>query len=49
VPPEALPRKNVKQFFFYLVCEAIGTAAIPGLFVPASGDTEDDCGETDGM
>jgi hypothetical protein len=29
---------------FYLVCEAIGTAALP-----ASGDSEDDCGEVDGM
>jgi hypothetical protein len=29
--------------FFYLVCEAIGTAK------PASGDSEDDCGEADGM
>jgi hypothetical protein len=35
------------QIFFYLVCEAVGTAATPGLFVPASGDGEDDCGEVD--
>jgi hypothetical protein len=35
--------------FIYLVCEAIGTAATPGLLVPASGDSEDDCGEVDGM
>jgi hypothetical protein len=36
-------------FFFYLVCEAIGTAATPGPIVPASGDSEDDCGEADGI
>jgi hypothetical protein len=37
-------------FFLILVCEAIGTAATRGLFiVPASGDSEDDCGEADGM
>jgi hypothetical protein len=34
------------DYFFYLVCEAIGTAATP---VPALGDSEDDCGEGDGM
>jgi hypothetical protein len=39
-----------KWFLFYLVCEAAGTAATPGLaIVPASGDNEDDCGEADGM
>jgi hypothetical protein len=32
-------------YFFYLVCETIGTAATPGPIVPASGDSEDDCGE----
>jgi hypothetical protein len=31
---------NPQRLFFYLVCEAI---------VPASGDSEDDCGEADGM
>jgi hypothetical protein len=36
-------------FFLILVCEAIGTAATPGPIVPASGDSEDDCGEADGM
>jgi hypothetical protein len=34
-------------FFIYLVCETIGTAATPR--VPASGDSEDDCDEADGM
>jgi hypothetical protein len=32
-------------FFFYLVCETIGTAATPWPIVPASDDSEDDCGE----
>jgi hypothetical protein len=32
-----------------LVCEAIGTAATTWPIVPASGDSEDDCGEADGM
>jgi hypothetical protein len=32
----------------HLVCEAIGTAVTPDL-LPASGDSEDDCGEADGM
>jgi hypothetical protein len=37
-------------FFFNLVCEAIGTAATPAWpIVPASGHSEDDCGEADGM
>jgi hypothetical protein len=36
-------------FIYYLVCEAIGTAATPDTIVPASGDNEDDCGEADGM
>jgi hypothetical protein len=36
-------------FYYYLVCEAIGTEATPGTIVPASGDSEDDCGEADGM
>jgi hypothetical protein len=35
--------------FFYLVCEAIGTAATPGLLCQPRGDSEDDCGEADGM
>jgi hypothetical protein len=39
----------IQKFLFYLVCEAIGTAATPGPIVVASGDGEDDCGETDGM
>jgi hypothetical protein len=34
--------------FFNLVCEAIGTADTPGLLC-VSGDSEDDCGEADGM
>jgi hypothetical protein len=38
-----------QNFFLILVCEAIGTAATPGPIVPASGDSEDDCGEADGM
>jgi hypothetical protein len=33
-------------YYYYLVCEAIGTAAT---ILPASGDSEDDCGEADGM
>jgi hypothetical protein len=37
-------------FFYYLVYEAIGTAATPGLLCqPPSGNSEDDCGEADGM
>jgi hypothetical protein len=37
-------------FFLILVCEAIGTAATQSWrIVPASGDSEDDCGEADGM
>jgi hypothetical protein len=36
-------------FFFYLVSEAIGTAATPGLLCQPQGDSEDDCGEADGM
>jgi hypothetical protein len=36
-------------FFVCLVCEAIGTAAHSWPIVPASGDSEDDCGEVDGM
>jgi hypothetical protein len=41
---------NKYPFFLILVCEAIGTAATPGLlFVPASGDSEDDCAEADEM
>jgi hypothetical protein len=35
--------------FFNLVCEAIGTAATPGLLCQISGDSEDDCGEADGI
>jgi hypothetical protein len=35
--------------FYIMVCEAIGTAATPGPIVPASVDSEDDCGEADGM
>jgi hypothetical protein len=30
-------------------CEAIGTAATPGLLCQPWGDSEDDCGEADGM
>jgi hypothetical protein len=37
------------SFFFYMVCEATGTTATPGPIVAASGDSEDDCGEADGM
>jgi hypothetical protein len=40
---------SVFNSFFFLVCEAIGTAATPGLIVPASGYGEGDCGEADGM
>jgi hypothetical protein len=43
---------DVCHFFFIiiLVCEAIGIAATPGLWRGlASGDSEDDCGEADGM
>jgi hypothetical protein len=36
-------------FFFYLVCEPIGTAATPGLLCQPRDDIEDDCGEADGM
>jgi hypothetical protein len=36
-------------FFLILDCEAIGTAATPWPIVQASGDSEDDCGEADGM
>jgi hypothetical protein len=36
-------------FFLILIYEAIGTAATPWSIVPASGDSEDDCGEADGM
>jgi hypothetical protein len=36
-------------FFLILVCEAIGTSGHSWLIVPASGDSEDDCGEADGM
>jgi hypothetical protein len=36
-------------YYYYLVCEAIGTAATPWSIVPASGDSEEDCGEADGM
>jgi hypothetical protein len=40
----ALKQMNVIYFYYYyLVCEAI----VP--IVPASGDSEDDCGEADGM
>jgi hypothetical protein len=35
--------------FLILICEAIGTAATGWPIVPASGDSEDDCGEADGM
>jgi hypothetical protein len=35
--------------FFYLVCEAIGTMATPGLLCQPRVDSEDDCGEADGM
>jgi hypothetical protein len=35
--------------FYYLVCEAIGTAATPGLLCQPRGDSEDVCGEADGM
>jgi hypothetical protein len=37
-------------YYYYLVCEAIGTAATPTWpIVPTSGDSEDDCWEADGM
>jgi hypothetical protein len=36
------------DILLYLVCEAIGTAATPGLCA-SLGDSEDDCGEADGM
>jgi hypothetical protein len=36
-------------FFYYLVCEAIGTSATQGLLCQTSGDSEDDCLEADGM
>jgi hypothetical protein len=36
-------------FFFYLVCEVISTAARSWPIVPASDDSEGDCGEADGM
>jgi hypothetical protein len=41
-PGRPTPSRSLYQLFFYyyLVCEAI---------VPASGDSEDDCGEADGM
>jgi hypothetical protein len=39
----------MKRVIFYSVCEAIGTAATPWPIVPASGNSEDDCGEADGM
>jgi hypothetical protein len=35
-------------YYYYLVCEAIGTAATPGLLCQPR-DSEDDYGETDGM
>jgi hypothetical protein len=40
---------KASHFFFILVCEAIGTAATRWPIMPASGDSEDDCGEADGM
>jgi hypothetical protein len=36
------------SLLFYLVCEAIGCGHSWPI-VPASGDSEDDCGKTDGM
>jgi hypothetical protein len=39
----------MQYFFKILVCESIGTAATPRPIVPASGDSEDDSGEADGM
>jgi hypothetical protein len=45
----ATPRILVllSRIFFYLVCEAIGTVATLGLLYQH--DSEDDCGEADGM
>jgi hypothetical protein len=40
---------SLAEFFFYLVCEAIGTAATPGLSCQPRVISEDDCGEADGM
>jgi hypothetical protein len=37
------------SILFYLVYEAVGTVATPGPIVPASGDSEHDRGEADGM
>jgi hypothetical protein len=36
-------------FFLILDCEAIGTAATPGLLCQPRVMNEDDCGEADGM
>jgi hypothetical protein len=36
-------------FFKFWFCEAIDTAATPGLLCQPRGDSEDDCGEADGM
>jgi hypothetical protein len=35
--------------FLLYVYETIGTAATPGLLCQPRGDSEDDCGEADGM
>jgi hypothetical protein len=44
-----LYNNNNNNSFLILVCEAIGSAAASWPIVPASGDIEDDCGETDEM
>jgi hypothetical protein len=36
-------------YYYYLVCEAIWHCGHSWPIVPASGDSEDDCGEADGM
>jgi hypothetical protein len=37
------------NFFLILDCEAIGTAATPGLLCQPQVIIKDDCGEADGM
>jgi hypothetical protein len=47
--PRPLTRIALFFLFFYLVCEAIGTAATPGLLCQPRVIGGDDCGEADGM
>jgi hypothetical protein len=44
-----LPGLSIYLSFFYLVCEAIGTAATPGLLCQPQVIVKMDCGEADGM